>query len=551
MQLSRAAGTAATILIWSSVAFAAPGQVGDQWKRHVAALASDAFEGRLPGSAGEQKTVEYLVREFESYGLKPGGEVVGGRRTWFQSVPIIETAPPTIGKLSIDGGGGPGPLDPGKGLIVTGSQASGGSVDLARAPLVFVGYGIDAPEFGWNDYKGVDLTGKVAVFLFGDPVGADGKRRFPGQTMSAYGPPRLKNQAALKRGAVATLVVHEPRVLNYRWETTQNALAQVRQSLVPPPSNAASLKAQGWIREDLAQRVLATAGADFHTLKARAAERDFRPLPLGDLTLTAQLSAEQKRITTRNVIALLPGRTRPDETLIIGAHWDHQGVAAPDAKGDRVYNGAIDNASGMATVLELARDLAKRGAPERSVAFIGWTMEEPGIFGSEYYVERPIFPLAKTVAVINFDTMIPLGPARDFSQNADPANDLTELLRAAGARQGRSLTIEPHAGLFLRMRSDHGPFVRAGVPSVFYLAGEDLVNGGRARAKAYFDDYFARHYHQRSDEFSPDWDATGIVQDVALLADLSWRLANSRQWPEWQPGAEFKAVRDASRELRK
>ena len=437
------------------------------------------------------------------------------------------------------------------GLIVTGTQAAGPRVDIAAAPLVFVGYGIEAPNYSWDDYKGVDLTGKVAVILFGDPVGADGKRRFPGETMSAYGAPRLKNQAAARRGAVATLMVHEPKVLGYSWKTTADALGQVRQSLVPAPGGPPVVQAQGWVREDLAQRLFAASGSDFASWKARAAERDFRPAPLGGLTMTAGLDIAQRRITTRTVIGLLPGRTRPGETLIVGAHWDHQGTGAPDAQGDRVYNGAIDNASGVATVLEIARGVARRGRAERSIAFVAWTMEEPGILGSDYYAAHPLYPLETTVAVVNFDTMIPLGRARDFSQNADPASDLTDLLREAGARQGRSLTLEPHKALFVRMRSDHAPLVRAGVPGLFYMAGEDLIDGGRAKAEAYFNDYFAHRYHQRSDEYSPGWDASGIAQDVALLTDFNATLANSRVWPEWKPGAEFKAVRDRSASARR
>lgn len=527
-----------------SLGAATPDPVATQWKYHVQVLASDAFEGRLPGSPGEAKTLAYLTQQFARIGLRPSGETVNGRRTWFQSVPVVETPPAVVKHLSIDGPGSPGAVGREDGLIVYGTQASGAQVDFTAAPLVFVGYGIEAPDYGWDDYKGVDLTGKVAVVLFGDPVAADGARRFPGNTMSRYGAPRPKVRAAVRHGAAAVLIVHEPRVLGYSWATTANALGQVGQALPAPAPRETSPQAQGWVREDLATRLMMLAGG-LPALKTRAGERDFRPVRLGS-TMTLSMQVTRRQLVSKTVIGLLPGRTHPDETLIVGAHWDHQGTAPPDARGDRVYNGAIDNASGVATVLEVARAAAARGRPERSIAFVAWTLEEPGILGSEYYVAHPIFPLETTVAVVNFDTMLPLGRARDFSENADPASDLTDLWRAAGARQGRTLTLEPHVALFVRQRSDQGPFMRAGVPSSFYMAGEDLIDGGRTRAQAWFADYFAHKYHQRGDEYDPSWNADGVAQDVALITDMVTRLANSRQWPEWKPGAEFKAVRDRS-----
>jgi hypothetical protein len=546
MRIRRATSFVVALLSLGELAAAPLDPIAVGWMRDVRVLAADEMEGRLPGTVGEERATSYIVREFARLGLVPGGELRDGRRTWFQEVPVVETQPPVVKRMSIDGPGGPGALGPTSGLIVTAGQVSHPRAAIAGAPLVFVGYGIDAPDLGWDDYKGADLSGKVAVMLFGEPVAPDGQRLLPEATRGRYANPRLKLQAAAKHGAIATLIILEPKVLGYQWETMANALGQARLTLADPSAKAQTAQASGWVREDLFGRLAAVAGTDLAGLKARAGDKGFRPVALAQLTLGVDLESSQRQITTRSVFGFLPGRTHPEETLIIGAHWDHQGTAPPSVSGDRIYNGAIDNATGVATVLAIARDMVKAGQAERSLMFVAWTMEEPGILGSEFYVGHPVRPLETTVAVVNFDTMFPLGLARDFSQNTHSTNSLTGLLREAGARQGRTLTLEPHSDMFVRMRSDHAPFIRAGVPSIFYMAGEDLLEGGPEKGRAAVKQYFMERYHRGSDEFSSDWDASAISQDISLLSDFARRLANSRQWPEWEEGAEFKVVRDRS-----
>lgn len=527
---------------------AKPDAVATRLSAHVDCLASDDFAGRQPGTVGETKTIAYLVRAFTGAGLAPGGELVDGKRSWFQTVPLINIAVTGTPALAFTGPNGIGKVTQGEQIVVRGSTASPARLVLKDAPLVFVGRGIAAPEHQWDDYKGVDLTGKVAIFLSGDPMLADGSRPF-GKTPSRYGGYSHHIEQALQRGAAAVLMLHETATAGFEWATTANSFRQRRQDIPRPDAAARSLPLEGGISPETAAALFAAAGLDYPRLRAIADSRDFRPVELPGIGFTAAVAIERTDTSSKSVIGIIPGTSHADETLTYISHWDHIGTDAAD-KPDRIYNGAIDNATGVATLIEVARTLARRPKPQRSQLFIAVTLEEPGLLGSEYYAAHPLYPLEKTVAVIAFDTMFPMGRARDFSNNAQVESQMTELLVDAGKRQGRRYVAEPHAELYTRVRTDHYPFAKRGVPPVFYMAGEDLIDGGTGPGRGIVSRFFSKDYHQPSDEPRRDWNYAGIAEDVALVADLGSRLANSRQWPEWYEGAPFKAVRDTSKAQR-
>ncbi|HHW4680736.1 MAG TPA: M28 family metallopeptidase, partial [Xylella taiwanensis] len=420
-------------------------------------------------------------------------------------------------------------------------------VALHAVPLVFVGYGVKAPERHWDDFKGMDLKGKIAVMLINDPDFETGQGDFDGKGMTYYGRWTYKFEEAARQGAVGALIVHETAPASYGWATVASSNTNSMFDVVREHPDTVHPKLEAWIQHDVAVQLFKDAGLDFQALKIKAQSRDFKPVVLKGQTLSADYSVKSEVITSHNVAARLEGSTHPDETLIYSAHWDHLGVGEPDAKGDTIFNGALDNASGTAALLELARGFAQGPRPQRSVLFLAVTAEEKGLLGSEYYASNPLYPLEKTVAVINMDVMNPQVPARDFGIYGTAKLDLLDMLKQVAARWKLRYTPDPRpeAGHFFR--SDHFSFAKRGVPAISYAAGQDWEVGGLVAGKAASDDYTARRYHQQGDEWQSDWTFAGAARDVAVLYALGRVLTDDgRHWPNWSEDSEFRALRDTS-----
>jgi Zn-dependent M28 family amino/carboxypeptidase len=511
----------------------------------VKTLASDAFEGRAPGTPGETKTIDWLVAQFKAMKLAPGGP----DGSWTQAVPLVHTRM-------------------GTGTVTAAAQTLTQSRDvylstvrgvdrvaIASAPMVFVGYGVTAPERGWDDFKGLDLKGKVAVFLVNDPdfeatAGDDAKGRFGDRRMTYYGRWTYKFEEAARRGAVAALIVHDTAGAGYGWDTVKAPAGENYDIVRSDPTSRVLL--QGWIEGAAATRLFAESGQDLAALRKAARRSDFRPVVLKQ-AFSVDLPVRHDTAESRNVLAKLPGKTRPDEVVMFGAHWDAYGIGAPDAQGRTIRPGANDDALGVAGVLELARTFAKRPRTDRSLVFALWSGEERGLLGSETYAVDPVYPAAKTVANLTLDILQTAGPARDVLLVGAGQNSLEDMLGDAAKAQGRVVTPEalPERGLFYR--ADHFAVARRGVPTLLLMAisgASDLVTGGRPAGQAWLDGYM-KCYHQTCDAWSKDWDLRGAAQDVALFQTIGTTLANGRAWPEWREGAEFKAIRAESAGERK
>lgn len=512
----------------------------------IETLASDAFEGRGPGTRAEKKTLDYIIAQMKAAGLKPGGEKGG----WLQDVPLLQSDIVGTPSLSMTLKGTPLPLSQGVEIAVRPSLTGQGHVTLDKVPLVFVGYGVRAPERHWDDFKGVDLRGKILVVLVNDPDFEGGEGDFGGKLMTYYGRWTYKYEEAARQGAAGVLVIHEDDAASYGWKTVRNSNTNTKFDIVRKDPAADHAPVEGWIQRDLAVRLFQASGLDFEAMKAAARKADFRPVPLA-ATMSADYAVRAQVVTSHNVAGLLPGTTYPDETVIYSAHWDHLGIGAPDAKGDAIYNGALDNATGVAALLELARAYGKAPRPERSVLFLSVTAEEKGLLGSEYYAANPLRPLATTAGVINMDGPFAAGRTRDFSISGAAKLGLLDILTEEGAKLGRvySPDARPEAGSFYR--SDHFPMAKRGVPAISYDGGTDMVEGGLARGKQLSDAYTRDRYHQPADNYDPHWNTDNVESDMTLLYRTGRRLADSHVWPDWSADSEFRAERDATAAARR
>jgi Zn-dependent M28 family amino/carboxypeptidase len=525
-----------------------------QLSQDVKVLASDEFEGRGPNTAGETKTVNYLIEQFKAAGMQPGGDPVKGKkgeRSWTQDVPLGRFEIKGSVKLSVKDADGSRELRQGDDLAVRASMSGAKLVDFKDAPLVFVGYGVTAPERKWDDFKGVDLKGKLAVVLINDPDFETGAGEFGGKAMTFYGRWTYKYEEMARRGALGTIIVHETAPASYGWPTVKNSNTNVMYDIVRKKPGEAHAPMEAWIQRDLAVDLFKRGGQDFEALKKLAQTRDFKPVQLKDVTLSARYAVDAQVITSKNVAARRVGASKPDETVIYSGHWDHLGVGQPDAKGDKIYNGAVDNGTGLAALLELARAYGKAPAPARSVLFLAVTAEEKGLLGSEYYAQNPLYPLASTVGVINMDALSPQGVSRNFTISGSAKVELLDQL-IAKAKQWNlvySPDPKPEAGYFFR--SDHFPFAKRGVPAISYGSGNDFVEGGLAAGKLAEESYTTNNYHQPSDEWSAQWSFKGMAHDLGMLYSLGRDLAESTAWPNWAPDAEFRAARDATAAKRK
>jgi len=505
---------------------------------HTAVLASDEFEGRAPATAGEQLTVGYLQSQFEAFGLEPGnGE------SWTQEVPIsaVTVNPEVV--MAINGARYSRQLAYRTDMMVT-TQQQVPTVTVKDAPLVFVGYGINAPERNWNDYAGTDVTGKTVVVLINDPgFATQDPAVFNGNSMTYYGRWVYKYEEAARQGAAAVLIVHETAPAAYPWEVVTGSWSGPKISLTDDNQNLDKVEVESWITQPVAAELFSAAGLDYQALKAAAAQPGFTAVPMADLSASITLQNTVESSLSRNVIAVLPGTTYPEETIIYSAHWDHLGIK-PGVEGDNIYNGAMDNASGTAGLLALAKLHKQQGAAERSLVFLAVTAEESGLLGSQWYAENPVYPLATTVANLNMDGIQIADRMRDVAVVGFGNSELDQYLEVQAAKQDRVLVGEPNPEKGYYYRSDHFNFARVGVPALYTTRSTDSRQHGKVWGQNQLDAYVTNDYHKPSDEYSPDWDMSGAAEHVLLYFGIGEALANSRDWPSWSEGTEFKGKRD-------
>ena len=516
--------------------------------RHVQVLASPAFEGRAPASAGEQRTVDYLVEQFSAAGLQPGGE--DGR--WVQEVPLVRVSTRQTPTARLHLGHGVRELVNGQDITLQSLQPQD-QITLDQAPLVFIGYGIDAPERGWDDYKQQDLRGKVAIVLINDAdfhAGQPGA--FDGRAVTYYGRWTYKYEEAARRGAAGVLIVHDTAAAAYPWATVRASGTSPLFDIQRPPAEAmaAHTPLRGWIEPGVARELFAAAGQDLDQLSRQAMQADFVPVALAGVALSAELALLHEPVRSRNVVARLDGGSHAGEAVVFSAHWDSYGIGQPDAQGRTVRPGAVDNATGVAAVLELARVFAAGPQPQRSLYFVAFTAEEKGLLGASYFAAHPPVPLAQVAAVLNIEMFSPDGATADIASWGRGRVSLEQDLAEVASARGRYYSPDPdlEAGFFYR--ADHFAFARLGVPAITIGAGLDALDGGLERGRARRQAYFANCYHQACDGWTPDWDAAGLAADTLLVYDLGLRLANSRDWPQWESGSEFAAARHASNDQR-
>ncbi|MCM2309908.1 MAG: M28 family metallopeptidase [Steroidobacteraceae bacterium] len=512
-----------------------------RYRAHVERLSSDEFEGRGPGTAGEQKTIAYIEQEFRAAGLEPG---MGDR--YVQAVPVMEMRTKPDPTLQLSGTRGELALLNADDFVAWTRRPVPES-RVTNAEVVFAGYGIVAPEYDWNDYAGVDVRGKLVLVLVNDPgFATQDPYLFTGTAMTYYGRWTYKFEEAVRQGAAGLLVIHETAPAGYPWEVPRNGAAQPQFDLKIDDPESQRLALEGWITHEAATRVLELAGESYPALKQAAARRGFQARPLG-VSAALGVRNEIRERTSYNVVGLLRGRARPDEAFIYTAHWDHLGVGPGD--GDTIFNGAADNATGVAALIELSRAFgATRPRPRRSVLFVAATLEESGLLGSEYFAAHPPLPVSQMAGGLNMDNLAPIGPARDVVVVGFGASDLDDYLRRAAEQRGRRLSPEPTPEKGLYYRSDHFNLAKHGVPMLYPKPGIDLVTGGAEAGLAWQEAFVTDRYHKPSDEYDAGWNVSGTLADLELYYDVGRAVANESGWPQWREDSEFRAIREASRE---
>ncbi|GAB3918417.1 M28 family metallopeptidase [Mucilaginibacter boryungensis] len=511
---------------------------GDDIKSNLAVLANDSLMGRKPFTEGETKTIKFLSEQYKKLGLKPGNN-----GSYFQDVPMVEiTSTPSpiqvSGKINLT-------LNPSADFVAL-TRREVDTVALKNSPLVFAGYGVVAPEYHWNDYAGLDVKGKTVVVLVNDPGFKSGdKTLFHGDTMTYYGRWTYKYEEAARQGAAGVLIVHQTEPASYPWQVVNTSNTGAKLELTQTDKHMNRCKVEGWIQEEAANKLFAAAGIT-GDIRAYARKKDFKAVPLNS-SISMSLKTKLKYSTSHNVVAMLKGSTSPGEYIIYSAHWDHLGIGKPDAKGDSIYNGAVDNGSGSAAILAIAKAFINaKEKPKRSIVFLSVTAEEQGLLGSEYYATHPIFPVNKTVANLNMDALHPYGESNDIAVTGKGQNELEDELGELAKADGRVLVGDPKPGAGSYYRSDHFNFAKVGIPALDINGGTDSKAHGKEWGLKQEEDYTSNHYHQPSDNYSPDMDVTGMVQTADILYRLGAKLANETTWPGWKAGSEFKAIRDKS-----
>ncbi|MFM7396943.1 MAG: M28 family metallopeptidase [Gammaproteobacteria bacterium] len=507
-----------------------------EYERHIVTLSSDEFEGRKPGAAGERKTVDYLVSEFKKLGLAPGNG-----DSYLQQVPIVEITAGSDASLSLGGA----KLEYSTDMVIWTKRVVP-EVSISESPLVFVGHGVVAPEYGWNDYAGLDMRGKTAVILINDPgFATNDPKLFRGRAMTYYGRWTYKLEEAARQGATGALIIHDTKPAAYGWGSVQNSWMGPQLDTVSANDNAGRAAIEGWITREAGDALLRANGRSYDELLIAASQPGFKPIPLAQ-KVSGSLRNLIRRSSSPNVVAMIKGSKRADEYVIYTAHWDHLGKSLARS-GDNIFNGALDNATGTSGLLTLAKAFAEtKRRPERSIMFLAVTLEESGLLGSAYYVQNPIFPLKKTVAALNMDAMTWGGPTRDVSVVGFGASELEPYLERAAKKQDRVLREEPTPENGSFYRSDHFNFAKVGVPALYFKLGIEDREKGAEWAKAQAAEFTALHYHKPSDEFRPGTDLRGGIQDLELLLDVGSTLAREKRFPNWYATSEFRAARDRS-----
>lgn len=519
-----------------------PGQLSEATMKDVTRiLSSDAFEGRAPGTPGEEKTIALMIERFKAAGLQPGNG-----DSWVQEVPLVEITGKDYAPLTITGKGAPLSFDFRKDWVgVTYREEA--ATSLSGSELVFVGYGINAPEKGWNDYAGLDVKGKTVVILVNDPdwqsAGLEGP--FNGKAMTYYGRWTYKYEEAARQGAAGALIVHQTQPAAYGWNVVESSWTGP-QAYAQRGENAPPLtQMNGWLTEDAARKLLAAAGQDLDALTRAAQAKGFKAVPLG-MKLSTRFASDVRSFTSHNIIGILPGSEKPDEYVLHTAHWDHLGRCSPAPDGDDICNGAVDNATGTAALVALAEAHAKAGPARRSLVFLAVTAEESGLLGATYYAQNPVYPLAQTVGGVNMDAFQVAGPARDVTAVGLGKSQLDLFLETALKADGRTATPDPKPENGYYYRSDHFAFAKLGVPMLYIDGGEDLIEGGREAGARVAADYTDNRYHGPKDEFNETWDWSGVMADLQLYYRLGRMMATSTSWPTWNEGDEFRAIREES-----
>ena len=517
---------------------------GTDFAARVKALADDRFGGRGPGTQEGEASAAWIAEEMKRIGLEPGNN-----GSYFQTVAsaAIELKP-AASSFEIEGPKGTRRLKSGDEVAFWTPRFDKPEQAVTGSDLVFVGYGVNAPEYKWNDYEGIDVRGKTIVLFINDPgFITNDASLFKGRAMTYYGRWTYKFEEAARRGAAAVIIVHETEPAAYGWQVVRNSNTGSKSYLDVANGNADRATVHAWITTEVARELFTSAGLDYDALRIAANRRGFRAVPMQGLKLNARTVSSVEKLATRNVVGVLKGRVKPDEYILYMGHWDHIGVKQDVPGNDKIHNGALDNASGISAILEMAEAFAKAPeAPRRSIMFSAVTLEEQGLLGSEYMARNPIVPAHAIVAGMNFDGVGPSAPARDMRVVGSGASELEPMLRRILRKQGRytSPDPEPEKGFFYR--SDHISLAKVGVPMLYAGAGVDLVEGGRKAGMAAREDYSKNRYHQPSDEFSDNWDTRGPVQTMQTMYELGRHLANSSRWPNWYPTSEFHGIRKES-----
>ena len=540
--------TTAAAIALSTALMAAPSMAQEfdaaRISEEIRILSDDSFEGRGIATPAEQKVIDFLSAKFAEAGFAPGGENGG----WTQAVTLNRIASSNI-RAALKQDGQTRTLTQGQEVTLS-SRLPGSNVDLKDVPLVFVGYGVNAPERNWNDFK-TDVRGKIVVVLVNDPDFEEPElNTFGGKAMTYYGRWTYKYEEAARQGAAGVLIVHETAPAAYGWTTVQNSWSVPQFDILRENPAAERVPVEGWVQRDVAEQIFAAAGLDFEEQKRLARRADFQPVEL-KATLDASIDIASEQIVTHNVVARLEGTTRPDETILYGGHWDHIGVDAGEGvNGDRIFNGAVDNASGTIAIVEIARRFGAGPRPERSIVAIAFTGEESGLLGSEYYAANPLYPLETTVAGFNIDAANVYGRKDKLNITGFGHSDLDDRLSAVAQSQGRGIVPDAGAAAGIYFRSDHFPLVRRGVPMAYINSAGDFIDAPIEPRVAAQTRYGQIGYHQVADEWSPDWDLRGMIQDMEVSYQVGLALANSTDWPQWKPTSEFSTIRAESADKR-
>ncbi len=509
----------------------------DDLMTDIRILSSDEYEGRAPATRGEERTLRFLTERFSGLGLRPGNG-----DSYFQKIPLTEITSHPDGDLVVSGGNTVKRFGNAADFVAL-TRRTVDRIELARSEMIFVGYGIVAPEYGWNDYRDIDVRGKTVIVLVNDPgFATKNEALFDGEAMTYYGRWTYKYEEAARQGADAAFVVHETEPAAYPWAVVQNSFTGPQMYFATGDGNGSRCAVEGWLTVEAARAIFAQAGLDFDGAKAAAARTDFLAAPL-DLEASVSLDNSVRDAVSSNIVALLPGGERKDECIIYMAHWDHLGIDTARAD-DPIFNGALDNATGVAGLLELADAFTKlKKAPARSILFISVTCEEQGLLGSEYYAAHPVFPLERTAAVINMDAMNIMGPMRDVTVIGYGTSDLDAYITEAARTQERVVHPDPEPAKGSFFRSDHFSLARHGVPGLYLGSGTDHAEHGPEWTREQRDRYNAERYHKPSDEYDPAWDLSGMVDDLRLLFIVGYRLSGETGYPQWREGVPYKAVR--------